>query len=284
MRKSLSSVQECCHYFANRVQQEGYSGNVCFSPSGFYSYGTVIAKWLRNGVLVVATRGYSSRTSSHQSDLLAAIPRGVKVIKVFEIESVSVVFRQAKILSDNLNKQALTARKRGDEYRMQARSIIEDANAYAEAIGDPSRLVVEELTPEQELAHKQALKAANKAERDRKAKRKAHFLKVNAERIDRWLAGDTTVSSYGFRELGVKLRVLGDIVQTTKGANIPLTDAIKLWPMVQRCKAGDKCFTPGQPLGSYKLTKIRENGSIVVGCHDVPYSELQRIATQLNLV
>jgi hypothetical protein len=31
------------------------------------------------------------------------------------------------------------------------------------------------------------------------------------------------------------------------------------------------------------LTKIRENGSIVVGCHDVPYSELERIAMQLNI-
>jgi hypothetical protein len=282
MRKSLKSA-ECFHFFANKVQEEGYSSNVRFKGNDIYSYRTPIARWLPDGSLAVATRNYSPTTTGHQSDLRRALPFRVKVIRVYEIDTVDGVFRQAEILSDNLNKQALTARTRADEYRMQARSIIDDANAYAVAHGDPQRIEVVELTPEQELAHKQALKAANKAERQRKAEREAHALKVNADRLEKWLSGDTSVSAYGLRELGVKLRVLGDIVQTTQGASIPLADALTLWPLVQRCKAGDKCFTPGQPLGSYKLTKIRENGSIVVGCHDVPYSELERIAMQLNI-
>lgn len=283
MRKSLST-QECFHFFANKVQSEGYSGNVRFDGNNIYSYCTPIGRWLPDGSLAIATRNYSATTTGHLSDLRRAIPRTVKVIRVYEIDSVYGVFSQAKALSDNLNKKALTARTRADEYRMQARTVVENANAYALALGDSSRMVIEELTPEQEHAHKEALKAAKKAERQRKAEREARALKANAERLEKWLSGDLSVSAYGLRELGVKLRVLGDIVQTTQGASIPLADAIKLWPLIQRCKAGDKCFTPGQPLGGYKLTKIRANGSIVVGCHDVPYSELERIAIQLELV
>lgn len=283
MRKSLST-SECFHFFANQVQPEGYSGNVRFNGNDLYSYSTPIGRWLPDGSLAIATRNYSPTTTGHLSDLRRAIPPRVKVISVYEINTVVGVLAQANILAYTLSKRALTARTRADEYRMQARTVVENANAYAEALGDPQRLVLQELTPEQEDAHKEALKAANKADRIAKASREAHALKVNAERLEKWLSGDTSVSAYGLRELGVRLRIRGEVVETTRGAGIPVIDAIKLWPLIQRCKAGDKCFTPGQPLGHYRLTKIRENGSIVVGCHDVPYSELERIAVQLELV
>lgn len=283
MRKSLRS-QECFHFFANKVQHEGYSGNVRFEGNDLYSYRTVIAKWLPDGSLAVSTRTYSSTTTGHQSDLRRATPSTVKIIYVYEIDIVAGVFRQAQILADELNKQALTARTRGDMLRGNALNIIAAANAYAEALGDPQRLEVPELTPEQAEAYKIAQKAANKARRERQAAREAEALLTNAERLEKWLAGDTSVSTYSLRGVGVKLRWKDDRIETTQGASIPAADAVKLWPLIQRCKAGDKCFTPGQPVGNYQLTKIREDGSIVVGCHDVPYSELERMAKQLQLL
>lgn len=284
MRISLKSTAECFHFFANKVQAEGYSGNVRFSGNFLYSYREVIGKWLPDGSLAVAARYYSSTTASHRADLRRAVPPSVKVINVYEIGAVADVFRQARVMSENLFKTAVTARVRGDEYRRQAREIVENANAYAAAMGEAVRMEVARLTPEQELAHRKAVKDANKLAKAKLAEREAIILRTHSEQLDKWLAGDTATSAYGFRSLGVRLRVRGNVVETTQGASIPLDDAIKLWPLVQRCKAGDKCFTPGHPLGNYKLTKIRGNGSIVVGCHDVPYSELERIATQLNLV
>jgi hypothetical protein len=285
MIKSLST-QECFHFFANKVQPEGYSRsrNVSFHGNCLYSYSAPIGKWLPDDSLAIATRNYSPTTLGHQNDLRRATPRTVKVISVYGIDTVDGVFSQARVLAAQLNKKALTARIHGDYYRGQARDIVANANAYAEALGDPQRIVVAELTPEQERADKEALKAADKEEKARKAEREAYALEVNAERLEKWLSGDTSVSSYGLRELAVKLRVRGAAVETTQGAAIPLADAIKLWPVVQRCRKGDKCFTPGQPLGYYKLTQIRSDGTLIVGCHTIPYSELQRIATQLNLV
>ena len=122
-----------------------------------------------------------------------------------------------------------------------------------------------------------------KAEREREAKRLAEAEDLAAERLASWLAGSTAVSSYLLRGVGVRLRIRGDVVETSLGASIPVADAIALWPIIERCRNGDKCFTPRQKLGSYELTSIKSDGSTVVGCHSIPYSELARMAVELAL-
>ncbi|TKW76780.1 MAG: hypothetical protein DI543_19125 [Bradyrhizobium icense] len=37
-------------------------------------------------------------------------------------------------------------------------------------------------------------------------------------------------------------------------------------------------------LGVYTLTTIRADGSIVVGCHDIPFNEMARMAVALDLL
>jgi hypothetical protein len=147
MRISLKSTAECFHFFANKVQAEGYSGNVRFSGNCLYSYREVIGKWLPDGSLAISRRSYSSTTAGHRADLRRAVPPSVNVISVYEIGAVADVFRQARVLSDNLYKTAVTALVRGDEYRRQAREIVEQANAYAAAMGEAVRMEVLRLTP-----------------------------------------------------------------------------------------------------------------------------------------
>jgi hypothetical protein len=74
------------------------------------------------------------------------------------------------------------------------------------------------------------------------------------------------------------------MVETSFGAEIPVADAERLWPVIQRVMSGDKDYDVGMELGGYRLTKIRRDGSIVVGCHDIAYSEIERIAQQLGLM
>ena len=282
MRTVLKS-QELFHFWANKIQSEGRSGNTRFEGNDLYSYRTVIARHLPDGSTAISTQTYSPTTTDHQASARRALPVYGKLIPVYQIGSVKSVFNDAKRESDSLQTKALTARTNADAYRMQARVILADANRYAMAMGSAERLEIVELTPEQQEAHKTAHKAALKAKRERKAKQQVEAEALAAERLTAWMAGDTSVSSYTLRTLAVRLRIRGDVVESNQGADIPLADAVKLWPLIKRCKAGDKCFTPGQPLGHYKLTKIREDGSIVVGCHDVNFSELERIAKQLKL-
>lgn len=281
MRKVLKS-QELFHYFANKVQLEGRSGNISFHGDNLYSYGTVIARHMPDGSVALSTHSYSPTTRKHQSAASYAVNHR-RVIRVPEIGSVNDVFSDARRQVEQLNLKALTATKLGDQYRAQARDILLNANRYAEALGDPERLEIEELTPEQQEAHKAAHRAALKVERERKAALEKGRAEKAAELLAKWLAG-WPVNPWNLHGAAAQLRVKGDFVETTKGAAIPVADAIKLWPIILRCKAGDKCFTPGMPLGPYQLTKICGNGDIVVGCHQIEFSELEKIAAQLNLV
>ena len=51
-----------------------------------------------------------------------------------------------------------------------------------------------------------------------------------------------------------------------------------------RVVGGTKDYEVGMDLGGYKLTKIRRDGSIVVGCHDIPYAEIEGVAKELGLL
>lgn len=282
MRKVLKS-QELFHFWANKIQSEGRCGNTRFDGNDLYSYRTIIARHLPDGSVAVSTRNYSPTTGGHQSDARRALPDSSKLIRVYEIDTVAGAFRSAKVEAKVLQTKALTARTKAEDYRMQARVILEQANRYAEAMGSSERVEIVELTPEQQEVHKAAHKAALLAERERKAKQQADAEKLAAERLAAWVSGDTSVSAYSLRSLSVRLRIRADNVETTQGASIPVADAIALWPIIERCRKGDKSFTPRHKLGNYQLTKIREDGGIVVGCHDIKYSELARMAVELAL-
>jgi hypothetical protein len=76
-----------------------------------------------------------------------------------------------------------------------------------------------------------------------------------------------------------------ETVETSKGADIPVSHAKRLWPVIQNCKALGKGLTGRDiRLGHYVLNEIRPDGSIVVGCHDIPYSEIELIARELGLI
>lgn len=88
------------------------------------------------------------------------------------------------------------------------------------------------------------------------------------------------------RHAGNHSPVGGAFIETSWGASIPAEEAIKLWPLIQLAKRGRSWrIVPGRSIdvGGYPLTKLRGDGSIVVGCHDIAYSEVEYIATQLGL-
>ena len=79
------------------------------------------------------------------------------------------------------------------------------------------------------------------------------------------------------------LRVKDDQIETTKGARIPVSEAPVLWRLITRAMKGERDYEVGQPVGVYRLTKIGRDGSLVVGCHNIPYSETSMVAHQLGL-
>ena len=103
-------------------------------------------------------------------------------------------------------------------------------------------------------------------------------LKIDAQR-EAWLKGEPVYyPSVGYHEPH-KLRVKGDRIETTGRAEISLSMAEKFW---KRFKIGSDIS--GFDFGPYQAREERavENGLLIVGCHRIPVTELQRIAAVLG--
>lgn len=78
----------------------------------------------------------------------------------------------------------------------------------------------------------------------------------------------------------------GKNIETSRGAIVPVSAAPRLWRLIERVRAGDADAGrshAGLHVGPFTLSEIRPDGSAVIGCHDIAYSELAAMAARLNL-
>lgn len=95
----------------------------------------------------------------------------------------------------------------------------------------------------------------------------------NAERIAEWLAGGRVAYPHG---LPVACRVIGgDTVETSRGARVPLADALRLAGLAKECREkGRGLDLRGVAVGQYAGTRIDSTGTLVVGCHSIPWESI----------
>lgn len=285
MRNILKSG-EVFHFWANRVQPSGRCGNTRFDGDTLYSYAAPIAKHLPDGSIAVATKNWSMTTSGHQSAARNAVPHGVRVIRVYQIDVATGVIEHARKEADTLIEKASKARTKRGEYLAEALQVATYANEYAEATNVSERINLTELSGRNlsdikaDLAKRQAQEKADVAKLKREATERL------AATLQGWRDHNPDAHAWMLRGAAVALRISADkeTVETSQNANIPVDDAIALWPLILRCKAGERAYTPGQPIGHYRLTQIRRDGSLLVGCHDIAFTEIERIAKQLGLL
>lgn len=280
MRQVLKSG-EVFHYFANKIQPSGRCSNTSFALPRAYSYATCIGQHIAPNVVALSSASWSVTTSKHQSDLRYAT-RHLEQVFVPDPDSVSQSFRRVNLSIEKLLRQASTAKSRKELLIGQALREIKDFNRFAELRNDSMRI---EVPAFDDAALKQisiAVKAETKRKNEAIKERARLDAMAHAECLAFWRIGEPT-NTWVLRTLPVALRINGESIETSYGANIPLSQAPMIWAMVNRVMRGEKDYEPGQAIGVYRLTKIRTNGSIVVGCHDIAFSELSLIATQLGI-
>lgn len=288
MRNVLASHSEVAHFWANQVQSGGRSGNMFFRNEKIYSYGDhfCIARHLPGGTVAFTARSYSSSTSKHIAIVRSSI-RHLGVVYCYDpSDSAERNMRHARkdieALLEQAQKPRLHQRTRVT-LRSSALSVAENANAYLTAL-DPLEAEGQSLIDLTNLEGvKQELEAQRQAEQAAAQKRQVQLqaeLQVNAQK---WRNGGSTYGLWGLAPM-LRLSADGSKVETSHGAVIDVSDALALWPVVQRVMRGERDFEPGSPVGNYRLTKIRRDGSMVVGCHDIAFAELKRIAVALKLI
>lgn len=283
MRNVLKSNDEVIHFWANRVQPSGRASSVSFNGDELFSYAACIAKlYDHNGrtYAVHADRTWSMTTSHHQGRARNSGRHHVYLTVPNPRDRASGQMDEVRDAAMELMYKAKRARTMKDHHLGAAAEMISHFNLYAEIRGEECRIIAGNLEELQAAYH------ARKAEQARQEKaRQAQYLIDQAEEIENWRKG---IRHYAIHGIAPMLRLNGDKVETSWGANIPVTDALKLWPLVKRIKrtGNGYAFThPSQDthLGLYRLNSINADGSIVVGCHTIAYSELEIIANALKL-
>lgn len=97
-----------------------------------------------------------------------------------------------------------------------------------------------------------------------------------------WLAGES-VRSYGLSDErgNALMRIKGDVLQTSWGADVPLAHAIKVFRFVKLCRENG---TPWQRngktirVGHFTVDRIESNGDFKAGCHNFSWPEVERVA------
>jgi hypothetical protein len=118
------------------------------------------------------------------------------------------------------------------------------------------------------------------------------------EIIAAWRNGDPNARLRDAYRLPVMLRVRtfgadADVqhavamVETSRGAQVPVSHALRGLRFVRAIVARGEAFqTNGKTfhLGHYKIDRIETDGTLTAGCHVIPYSEIERIAPELERI
>lgn len=102
--------------------------------------------------------------------------------------------------------------------------------------------------------------------------------------IEAWRNGAATRLPH---DAGFLLRIQGDKIQTSQGAEFPTGEAIRAFPFIQRCRDRKTVWqSNGQqiPLGYFRIDRIDDSGNVRAGCHLVTWLEIERVAQALGLV
>lgn len=119
-----------------------------------------------------------------------------------------------------------------------------------------------------------ARRAAEEAAQEERA-RTATFRRrlVGKAALRAWLKGEPGV--HAPRTFWPLCRVKGGNVETSWGASVPLTDALRLFKVATACRAKGEAWTPcglwAHKAGDFAVTQITPTGGLVVGCHHIPY-------------
>jgi hypothetical protein len=271
--------QEVAHRWAQRRGGSAKGSNLFYEDDTLYSYGRhfIVGRHVESpkGVwfVVMNPDTYSSSTARHQSYARRALPSYYTVIHA-DPGNASVT-RSAGWVEELMER-----RKELYAKFMRARSNKPYIASQLEGVRDELAFLKEQYDLDFEVPDLEYLGDLIEEEKRREEERQRAQDHINATKVSEWKLG---VRDECPHTRDVHLRVKGENIETSWGANVPLEVAPFVWRMAERKES----YTPVDSdvrLGPYTLNKIDEHGDIVVGCHTIRYNELRRIAVQLGYI
>lgn len=294
MKTVFSSHNEAAHIWASQSQNSGRAGNIFFDAGVVYSYGLhfPVARFAPElgDIVLFTNRGYSSSTGKHKTIIRGAIPNKFAVVYCDDpTRGADHNLGQWQKTAERLRRDfaAKTHRMTRGNLAVEIFKTCESAINYCMALDIAFPEWTNETNDEM-TARDYVYEAAKAREVKREAARieREKLAAIDAgERLAMWQAGQNPPQN-GFSYCATVLRLKGDEIQTSRGANIPVADAIKLWPLLVRAKNSGKTLEAGLHqinLGAYRFNSF--NGqTLIVGCHSIAWDQLELMAVELNLL
>jgi len=288
MKTKYSSNRELIHVWANNDDSTVWkrSNSVNCEHDILYSYATAIGQIVNNDTVIYNTASYSNTTSTHQGLMQQATSHYLNRIylDISKYNLKSLIFNQRDfeelVFNPNMNKASeyLVKSSRSKKYKdhliNQALFIFDNLERYALLFNLKYELPnIDHLTESAIKADKEA-KALEKI-------RRAERIKQQAEALANWRKGLDIRNHFEI----TALRIKDDVIETSRGAKIPLEHAIKFWGLIKAWHEKGTSYVKSNHsihLGNYAVNRF-ENDILTVGCHQIPYSEILNIANQLHL-
>lgn len=294
MKYVFSSHDEVSHIWASQSQSEGRASRIFFEGETIYSYGRhfPVARFAPEygNVVLFTNRGYSSSTGKHKRIIRSAIPSSYNVVLCDD---------PSRSVEHNLGKWQKAVDYLRIEFASKTHKITrgniavdifrqcEAAIMYCLALNIPAPEWTNESNDEMSARdYVYELAKARDAKREEKQAEAKRLAAIEArERLPLWENGEN-VPTNDFYLLETALRIKGENVETSRGAKIPVADAIKLWPLLIRSHNESRPIDLGLRsirLGSYTFNSF-DGHTLTVGCHSINWPQLEKTAKQLNLL
>lgn len=301
--KTVFDNSMVAHVWAQRSRAAGRSpsGNLFFEGDTLWSYGKhfAVARFLARGEskVLLTCRGYSISTSRHISYAHRAIPSHYTVLHCPYPDKDATGNRDWYASQITSHIDAMNAMRPGEKVRRAKRAamaaeVAQRFNEYLAALPASERgkckpFALDMDTYAADVAKMRAKEAKAKTKAEREARERA------AENVRKWLAGDPDVRLYGYRDEqgSALLRVNGDTVQTSLGAEVPLEHvrrALKYYHLIPRGTewVRDRCTRSFHwddvTLGHFTLDVIGADGNVRAGCHFISAAVIASLEAQLG--
>lgn len=290
--------RRCAHAWAHQHGQTGYSSNFFFEGNTIFSYGRHFPIATLYGQYVFFTIDDYSNTTSHHKALARSAVSHKNFVLVKEVPVNLDPRTNTRFQKINFDYWMTVIRDEVAEYNEHPRrkSILNKINdtiynlrSFLNAVGLIPSDAVDELLNSTDLTEIRKIYAGIEAKEKRaavrqKAKHKREFLKS----LQLWESHEANSVRYGVAPEGISnlayLRLNEDLTQieTSKGIEVPVAVAHRLFRhILSVLPAG--CTDCQYSILNFNVDKISPEG-LLVGCHFIPMSQIDKIAALLNWI
>lgn len=318
IKRVFSNGRMVLHLWANQSQDSARSSNVFFQGKSCYSYGYhyELGRLVQyNGVTVAMINGagYSNTTAKHilwaqgaashmvtlkatSSSELNNVKKALLEEQGFIVDQLFKHFSSRSFWSEeqwredswlasqvkDFNEKA-TKLKHKDLCLNVTQDFIDLYNEHIKLALQREKELEEKFNSPEEVKRREEKKQREEAKRieDHKAK-----IEEAKKELDQWLNNEKSSIGYSVQSLlGLNtqlIRVTGEEVQTTGGASVPLSHALRLLRLIEsgKAKSGDR-------IGHFTFNEL-DNGIVRIGCHRISLTEAQKVLepykTKLTIV